>query len=119
MIELVPGDVAWAYLGARSGDAVGALGREQVGRRPIVVVSSLDYLDAVDSLAIVVPVSTRDRGWPNHVALAGPTGLEAPSFALTEQPVTLARERLRRVVGHVDTECLAAIRTYLRDFLDL
>lgn len=112
MPELAMGDVVWATL-----DPV--RGHEQSGRRPVVVVASNLYLDIVETLAIVVPVTTRDRGWPNHILLSGATGLERSSWAMTEQPVTISRERLLVVTGHVDADCLERIRVYLRDFLDL
>src|SRR5207344_2411368 len=70
------------------------LGREQAGSRPAVVVASDAYLDAVTELAIVVPVTTTDRRWPHHVALAGPNlRLTQPSYAMTEQPRTISRAR--------------------------
>jgi mRNA interferase MazF len=111
MPELVTGDVVWANLDPTSG-------REQGGRRPVVVVASALYLDVADTLAIVVPVTTRDRGWPNHIRLAGPTGLDQPSWALTEQPRTISRTRLdAAAAGNIDDACLDEIRLYLRDFL--
>ena len=110
MGELTPGDVVWATLDP-------TLGREQGGRRPVVVVASTLYLDVVDTLAIVVPVTSRDRGWPNHIRLTGPTGLDQPSWALTEQPRTITRSRLDAAAGSIDDACLEAIRVYLRDFL--
>ena len=104
------GSVVWATLDPVSG-------REQGGRRPAVVIASQDYLDAVTTLLIVVPVTTVDRGWPNHVLLRGGTGLERASWAMTEQPRTVDRARLRSVAGGVDAATLAAIDVWLRDFL--
>lgn len=108
---LRPGAVAWAWLDP-------TVGREQSGRRPVVVVASAAYLDVVDTLAIVVPVSSTDRGWPNHVPLSGsgdlPTGV-----VMTEQPRTVSRSRLGDVLGHLDGECLTEVRRWLGDFLDL
>ncbi len=112
MIEPRPGDVAWADFGL-------GVGREQSGRRPVVVVAAPEYLGLVDSMSIVVPVTSRGRGWPNHVRLSGETGLSRPSWALTEQPRTISRDRVHRVVGWVDLPCLDDIRMWLRDFLDL
>lgn len=106
------GSVLWASLDPTSG-------REQSGRRPVVVVASDDYLEAVTTLVIVVPVTSVDRGWPNHVPLHGPTGLQSPSWAMTEQPRTIDRARVRAVVGQIDVETQAAIDIYLRDFLGL
>lgn len=111
MDEVATRDVCWADLGE-------GRGREQSGLRPVVVVASLEYLAAVDSLAVVVPVTSRDRQWRNHIPLTGDTGLARPSWAMTEQPRTIARNRLVRLVGAVDRECLDRIRVYLRDFLD-
>lgn len=111
-MTLVPGAVVWATLGPGSG-------REQDGRRPAVVISSLDYLDVVDTLAVVVPVTTRERGWVNHVPLHGELALPDPSWAVTEQPVTINRDRIHRSLGVVDDACLARIRALVATFLDL
>ena len=92
-------------------------GREQSGRRPVLVIASAEYLRAVTTLAIVVPVTTVDRGWPNHINL-GDCGLPRPSWAMTEQPRTLSRERLVGQAGRVDRETLAEVRSWLRDFLE-
>ncbi len=93
-------------------------GREQAGRRPAVVVASLGYLAAVTELAIVVPATTSDRGWPQHVQLTGAAlTLPRPTFAMTEQPRTLSRQRIASVAGSVDSTCLASIRRWLDDFL--
>jgi mRNA interferase MazF len=94
-------------------------GREQQGRRRAVVVSSNAALATIDTLAIVVPVTSRNRQWPNHVPLTGDTGLEIASFAMVEQVKAIARERVLGVAGSVDDACLRTIRVYLQDFLDL
>ncbi len=47
--------VAWAEL-----DSV--RGREQAGRRPAIVIASDLYLEQADTLAIIVPATTNDRG---------------------------------------------------------
>lgn len=95
------------------------VGREQAGRRPVVVVSSDDYLAVVDSLVIIVPVTSVDRGWPNHIMLTGQPGVGRPSWAMTEQPRTIARHRIHGVAGAVDTTTMSAIDRWLRDFLAL
>lgn len=110
--RLVPGAVVWASLEP-------IRGREQGGHRPCVVVASPGYLAAVTTLALVVPVTTTDRGWPNHVRLTGHHGLAAPSWAMTEQVRTLARTRLTATSGTISAPCLGEIRVWLADFLDL
>lgn len=109
---LVRGSVAWAQLSP-------AFGREQSGRRPVLVVASRGYLDVVTSLVVVVPVTGVDRGWPNHVRLCGDHGLDRPSWAMTEQVRTMSRDRLRGAAGVVDDATLADVDVHLRDFLDL
>ena len=110
--DLAPGVVAWAALEP-------VRGREQGGRCPVLVVASAGYLDAVTTLVIVLPITTTDRGWPNHVRVEGSSGLDRPSWVMTEQPRTLSRDRLTGVAGEVSIDCLGAVRTWLGDFLDL
>jgi mRNA interferase MazF len=111
-LELAPGSIAWATLAP-------VQGREQGGHRPVLVVASAGYLHAVTTLAIMLPVTTVDRGWPNHVRLDGPTGLDRPSWAMTEQPRTLSRGRLTGIAGRVSQPCLDEVRRWLGDFLDI
>ena len=110
--ELSPGDIAWVAL-----DPV--RGREQGGHSQLLVVASAGYLDAGTTLVIGLPITGVDRQWPNHVAARGETGLDRASWVMTEQPRTLFRERITRVSGSVSPECLAEVRLWLGDFLDL
>lgn len=110
-IELAPGSVAWASLAP-------VRGREQSRHRPILVVASAGYLDAVTTVVIALPITTTDRGWPNHVRVEGPSGLDRPSWVMTEQPHTLTREHLTGIAGSVTPDCLNAVRAWLGDFLD-
>ncbi|UJP08715.1 type II toxin-antitoxin system PemK/MazF family toxin [Microbacterium sp. KUDC0406] len=109
MTNLTPGDIVWM-----SPD--GAVGREQRGRRPAVVVVASEFLTLVDSLALVVPVTSRDRGWPNHIPLRG---LPGPSWAMTEQLRVISRERLHDIVGVAGDDEMQRIRYWLKRFLDL
>ncbi len=95
-------------------------GREQAGRRPALVIASDLYLEQADTLAIIVPVTTNNRGWPNHVLLKGPDlALDQPSFAMTEQPRTVTRDRLFELAGTVDGATMKEVDQWLRDFLAL
>lgn len=106
------GTVAWADLSP-------GRGREQDGRRPVLVVASRQYLATVTTLVVVLPVTAVDRGWSNHVRLRGDVGLGRPSWAMTEQPRTVARARLSRVAGLVDDATLRDVDGWLRDLLAL
>ncbi len=95
-------------------------GREQAGRRPALIVASDLYLEQADTLAIIVPATTNDRGWPNHVALKGANlALAEPTYAMTEQPRVITRERLFDVAGTVDAATMHEVDGWLRDFLAL
>ena len=109
---LLRGSVAWA-------DLHPTRGREQAGHRPVLVVASRGYLESMTTLVIVVPVTTVDCGWPNHVRLRGRPGLAHPSWAMTEQVRTIARDRLTSAVGVVDDATLRQVDVYLQDFLGL
>lgn len=86
----------------------------------MLVVASNMFLEQADTLAIVLPVTTSARGWPNHVQLRGPhVGLDEDSFVMTEQVRTIARERLLKEVGWVDRETMDEVNLWLRDFLAL
>jgi len=95
-------------------------GREQRGTRPALVVASDGYLKHVRDLIIVVPLTSTDRGWPHHVPVTGgATQLNQQSFAMTEQPRTISRERVARRTGAVDVQTLSEVDQWLRDFLAL
>lgn len=109
--KLQPGSVLWINMDP-------TIGREQAGQRPGVVVASSGYLDAVPELVIIVPVTTTDRSWPHHVILTGPTlGLPQRSYAMTEQPRTISRQRIINTAGEIDHTCMADIRRWINDFL--
>jgi mRNA interferase MazF len=84
----------------------------------VLVVASSGYLDAVTTLVIILPITTVDRGWPNHIRVEGPSGLDRPSWIMSEQPRTLSRDRITGIAGRVSDACLADIRIWLGDFLD-
>lgn len=110
-MELTPGEVYWAQPDA-------TVGREQSGRRPVLVVAGELYLAAVTTLALVVPLTTTDRGWPNHVRIDGTVDLPDATFAMTEQVRAVSRDRLAKGVGHVTPDCLNDVRRWLIDYLE-
>lgn len=111
--QLARGDVVWI-----APDPV--VGGEQKGRRPAVIVASNEYLTRVPRLAIILPVTSSNRGWPNHVSLPSPeAGLSEQSFAMTEQVRTIDRQRIERRVGHVGQAAMAQIAQWLADHLGI
>ncbi|MEV4538323.1 type II toxin-antitoxin system PemK/MazF family toxin [Asanoa sp. NPDC049518] len=93
-------------------------GAEQGGLRPVLVVHSHDYA-RIPNLALVCPLTTRDRDVPNHVAVlpdAG-NGLSAPSFVMTEQVRAIDTRFIRKHVGNVAADLLAEVLKVLTERL--
>ena len=109
--ELRPGDVVWV-------EPEISVGREQAGRRPALVVAGAEYLLTVDTLALVVPITGVNRGWPNHIEVLG-SRLEHRSWAMSEQIRTISRERIVDRAGHASDATLSGVRTWIADFLEL
>ncbi|MEJ1087204.1 type II toxin-antitoxin system PemK/MazF family toxin [Microbacterium sp. Mu-80] len=107
--ELAPRDIVWM-------DPDPTVGREQAGRRPAVVVAGRSYLHVVDALAIILPVTSVNRRWPNHVPIST---LPVPSWAMTEQLRAVSRDRLHGDLGRVDEATFLQIQSWLSDHLDL
>jgi mRNA interferase MazF len=109
-ISLIPGAIVWADL-----DPV--QGREQGGRRPLLVVSSDIHLELVTRLVSVIPITSKNRHWPNHIAIASDAGLGQESWAMTEQVRTISRERISSLAGTLSARSFADVRLWLGDFL--
>lgn len=111
--ELRRGSIVWVNLDPTQG-------REQAGIRSAIVIASDGYLSNVPELAIVIPVITTDRRWPHHVRIEGPdVELPRTSFAMTEQPRTVARARIAGRAGTADDATMSTIDEWVRDFTDL
>lgn len=106
------GDVYWATLAPRSGS-------EQMGRRPVIVLSRDAFNQAPGwRSVIVVPVSTsaaQARRGPTAVALpAGAGGLVHESIALCHQVTTLDRSKLDTLLGSLTAVQLREVEEGVR-----
>jgi mRNA interferase MazF len=86
---------------------------EQGGTRPIVVVSTNTFNTWPVGLVIVVPITTRERGFAHHVPVAG-GGLDRLSFAMPEYVRSIAQRRLQRRLGNTEQPTIATIDDWLR-----
>ncbi|WP_421084345.1 type II toxin-antitoxin system PemK/MazF family toxin [Rothia nasimurium] len=109
-LEVQEGELWWAKPDA-------TVGREQSGRRPVLIISNPFYNRLVDTLAIAVPLTSQERGWSNHVLVPPGCGLGKDSWAMTEQVRTISRRRLAARIGAVDATTLAEVRRWVKDFL--
>ena len=77
------------------------IGREQFGKRPVLVISN-DYENVLD-VVTVIPITSRKDGrriYPNEVLL--PTELERPSILLCQQVRTISKHRLIKKLTSID-----------------
>lgn len=86
---------------------------EQAGTRPVIVVSTNAFNAWPVGLVIVVPLTTRDRGFAHHVPVAG-GGLDRPSFAMPEYVRSVAQRRLQRRLGAAEHSTLTTVDDWLR-----
>ena len=102
------GDAIWLDLNPQAG-------REQAGRRPVLVLSPASY-NAKVNLLVCCPITSRVKGFPFEVAL--PAGLAISGVVLADQVKSLdwnARkaERICTVPGNVVSEVLAKLHALL------
>jgi mRNA interferase MazF len=86
---------------------------EQGGSRPVLIVSSQAFNAWPVGLAVVVPVTTRDRGFAHHVSVTG-SGLGRASFAMPEYVRSISQRRLRRRLGTAEPTAIAQVDDWLR-----
>jgi mRNA interferase MazF len=91
---------------------------EQAGTRPGVVVSADRFNSLPIRHAIVIPLTTRDRGLPHHVAVDD-GGLERPSWAMCEAVRAVSIARFDRLLGVASRQTLDAISRRLTLWLGL
>lgn len=95
-------------------------GREQGGRRPAVIVGSEDHCRFPIDVALVVPLTTKDRGLPHHVPIRSPqSGLKRPSWARTEDIRAVSTGRFTRPapLGRLSDSEIQQIRIWIHRML--
>ena len=96
------------------------IGHEQGGVRPAVVVGSATHCRFPIGMALVVPLTTRDRGLEHHVRIAsGDSGLHHPSWARTEEitAVSTARFTQPTPIGTASAAEIAELADWLREMV--
>lgn len=104
------GSLVWALFSPQPGS-------EQAGRRPAVVLTRAEY-HALSRLAILCPITSRERGWPTEVKL--PPGLPVAGVILVDQIRSVDREaRKLELIGRVPDAVLDEIDARLAPLLSL
>ena len=91
------------------------VGREQAGRRPVLIVSDNALNRSPRGLVVVVPVRGTAGGLPTHVPVTPPEGgLTRPSVLMTEQVRSVSKDRLGRRLGEVTQATMVQVDQILR-----
>jgi mRNA interferase MazF len=77
---------------------------EQHGIRPSIVVSGNRFNTLPIRQAIVVPLTTRERGFPHHIAVEDDGGLDRPSWAMCEAVRAVSTQRFGRLISTATDE---------------
>jgi mRNA interferase MazF len=95
-------------------------GREQTGRRPVLVLS-VDFFNAGPAdLVVVLPLTSTLRDIPLHVKVRkGDGGTRSDSAILCEAIRSVSKERLISRWGVLSREVMAEVEDHLRILLDL
>ena len=102
------GDLVWMLFSPHAGG-------EQGGRRPGIVLSPRLFHEH-SRLAIVCPITSRERGWQTEVKL--PPGLPVSGVVLVDHVRSLDREaRKLEVIGHAPEAVLVEINARLAPLL--
>jgi mRNA interferase MazF len=104
------GSLAWLHFSPQAGS-------EQSGRRPGIVLTTLAY-HRRSRLAVVCPITSREKGWPMEVRL--PPGLPVSGVVLVVLLRSIVRDgRKLEIVGAAPAEVLEEIDARLAPLLSL
>lgn len=104
------GSLVWLHFSPQAGS-------EQAGRRPGLVLSTADY-HRNSRVALVCPITSRERGWPFEVKL--PEGLPIKGVVLVDHLRSIDRDaRKLKVIGKAPDSVLDEIDARLAPLLSL
>ena len=79
----------------------------------MVVISANGFNAWPVGLVVVVPITTRDRGFAHHFSVAA-SGLDQASCAMPEYVRSISQRRLRRRLGTAQHATLSELDDWLR-----
>jgi len=95
-------------------------GREQAGKRPVLVVSTNGFNKSPADLVVIAPITSKDKSIPWHVALQPPEGgTKSRSFIMCEAVRSVSHDRLAQRRGAVTTATMNEVGDRLRILFDL
>lgn len=90
------------------------IANEQGGTRPCLAVSVDRFNSMPIRHAIIVPLTTRERGFEHHIRVADDGGLSRPSWAMCEAVRSVSTRRFGRLIGLASAETLDAVMRIVR-----
>ncbi len=108
----------WAVIQANLSPAMGT---EQKGTRPVLIISNEDYNQAVPNVTVLPLTSTRRRLYPSEILLPeGKAGQPLESIVMTHQIRTISKQRLGRLLGYLDdAELRHEVHRAIKEHLDM
>jgi mRNA interferase MazF len=95
-------------------------GHEQAGIRPGLIFSVDQFNASAADLVIIIPITTKAKNIPFHVAVVPPEGdLKETSFIKCEDIRSISKERLTQRLGAVSALTLTAVEDRIRILLGL
>ncbi len=97
-----------------------AAGSEQGGTRPAVIVGSEDHCRFPIQMALVIPLTTHDRGLPHHIAISSTeSGLKQQSWARTDDIRAISTTHFTRAapLGRLSAEEVEQVRRWVHRML--
>ena len=95
------------------------VGTEQGGRRPALIVSVDRFNSMGHQLRVVVPITSKVRGFGHHIAIRPPEGgLVQSSVAMCEQVKSQNLGRFDNRLGEVSSETLEKVQETIGLILD-
>jgi mRNA interferase MazF len=92
-------------------------GREQGGKRPVLVLSGPSYNELRNEQLIVAAITSRQRGLPFHIPVGADCGLRAPCWVQSESIRAISAQRVIRHLGRARPETVADVRNRVTSFL--
>ena len=95
-------------------------GREQAGRRPGLIISVDEFNHGSAELVIVLPITSKDKRIPLHVAMEPPEGgLTVKSFIKCEDIRSVSKDRLMKLLGRVTPETLHSVKEVIKILINI
>lgn len=97
-----------------------AVGNEQFGIRPVLIISVDYFNDSGARMVIAMPFTKKDKKQPLHVQVkAGTAGLKMNCFIKTEDIRSISKDRLISKIGIIDAITLSEVEIRLQRLLGL